>query len=273
MTATDLKLKVLAAAVALAVSGPAGAAISAGANGDLFFNLWNTQGTADTADDTSYTLDTGLSLNQFAGAGTNPSILPDAASPSTRYSIGLDSLGLSFVEGVDAANLFWNIAAVDTSGSRRVLTTGKDAPTGFTNLGLTNIAGGVDLYLAQVNGLQTHSSQDPGSSVADPINSPLAVASGSLWGTNFGGKLPGYDNSGSILQSLNFYLLSTNGTNATSAVLGARIEQFAFNPPMQWGFDPTTNSLVYAPVPEPGTWAMLAAGLLALGAVARRRLS
>jgi hypothetical protein len=273
MKAVDLKVKTLAAAAALALSAPASAAISAGANGDLFFNLWNTQGTDDVADDTSYTLDLGLTLNQFAQSSNNPSILPDAAGPNVRYSMTLDQTGLSFIEGVSAANLFWNIASVDVSGSRRVLTTGKDAPTGLTNLGLVNVAGAVETYLAQVNGLPSHTSQDAGSSLADPINSSLAVASGSLWGTDFGGRLSGYNNSGNIRERLNFYLLATNGTNINSAVLGARIEQYAYNPPMQWAFDPTSNSLVYAPVPEPGTWAMLAAGLLALGAVARRRLS
>jgi hypothetical protein len=273
MKAVDLKVKTLAAAVALALSAPATAAISAGANGDLFFNLWNTQGTDDVADDTSYTLDMGLTLNQFAQASNNPNILPDAAGPNARYEIGLDQTGLSFIQGVDSANLFWNIAGVDVSGSRRVLTTGTEAPTGVTNLGLVNIAGAVETYLAQVNGLPSHTSQDAGSSLADPINSSLAVASGGLWGTDFAGRLPGYNNSGNILEPLNFYLLATNGTNINSAVLGARVQQFEYNPPMQWAFDPTSNSLVYAPVPEPGTWAMLAAGLLVLGSVARRRLS
>jgi hypothetical protein len=273
MKAADLKLKTLAAVVALAVSTPTVAAISAGAAGDLFFNLWNTQGTDDVGDDTSFTLDLGLNLNQFTQSSTNPNILPEAAGPNVRYSIGLGQTGLSFIEGVDPARLFWNISAVDVSGSRRVLTTGRNAPSGVSNLGLVNIAGAVETYLAQVNALPTHTTLDAGSSVADPINSPLAVASGSLWGGDFGGRLPGYNNSGNILEPLNFYLLATNGTNINSAVLAARVQQFAYNPAMQWGFDPATGSLVYAPVPEPGTWVMLAAGLLALGGIARRRLA
>ncbi len=40
--------------------------------------------------------------------------------------------------------------------------------------------------------------------------------------------------------------------------------------PMNWTLQ-MDGDLVYAPVPEPSTYAMMAAGLLGLGLVARRR--
>jgi hypothetical protein len=41
--------------------------------------------------------------------------------------------------------------------------------------------------------------------------------------------------------------------------------------PITFTFDIATNQLVLAPVPEPGTYAMLLAGLAAVGFMARRR--
>jgi hypothetical protein len=57
------------------------------------------------------------------------------------------------------------------------------------------------------------------------------------------------------------------GVTLMAAVLPAQAAPITFT------FDIATNQLVLAPIPEPGTYAMLLAGLGVLGFMARRRQS
>jgi PEP-CTERM motif-containing protein len=263
----------LAAAIALAFAGHAAAAIDAGTggNGELFLSVWNTQGTDDTADDTSFTLDLGQRLSTWASAANPPSLDASKTAPGTLLSFNAAAL-LNFLSGTTSGDIFWNVSGLDSSGPRRALTTGKSAPT-LTNLTLTNAISNGQTYLAGANSLGTHGTDVNvnGSNTATAADG-TAFANSGVWGKDFGGRLTGFDNTGNLGDSLSFYLLSTTGTS-TSSQTGARVSQFASPAGIAATWKLTQDGLTYSvtAVPEPGTWAMLAAGLLAVGAIARRR--
>jgi len=261
----------LAAAIALAFAGPAAAAIDVGSggNGELFLSVWNTQGTIDVADDTSFTLDLGSPVNSWASAANPPVLDGSKTAIGTLLSFN-DAALLGYLSGTTAGNVFWNVSALDSNGPRRALTTGQTDPS-LTNLSLRDAITNGQTYLAGVNGLGTHGTQANGSNTATAADG-TAFANSGVWGKDFGGKLTGYDNTGNLGQSLNFYLLSTNGTN-TSSLAAARVAQYVSPAGIAGHWTLTANGLTYSvtAVPEPGTWAMLVAGVLAVGAIARRR--
>lgn len=267
-----LKLKLLAAALGFALAGGANAAItnSASGNGELFFTIWDTG--ADLVskdDDRAYVRDLGTlangslaggTLSDWASVATSPSatLNPNMLLPGTPgFNVAADANLTSFLVGSsDLSRLRWNIAATDSVSTDRFLTTAtgiasSEIPT-YTEFRV--FATRTDTYLAPVNaGLGSNESV-----VLTGTNASI-----SLWGSNVGGQAR-FNTAGSIGDSLNFFLLSEKATTGT--VTKATVQQFE-----QWTLG-NDGTLVYA-VPEPGTWAMLAAGLLMIGGIARRRLS
>lgn len=270
-----LQLKALVAALGIALAGGAHATItnSAGGNGELFFTIWDTGADlASNADDRAYVRDLGTltngslaggTLNNWTvGTGTNPAVLnPDMLLPATPgFSVSADASLASFLAGSsDLSRLRWNIAAADTSGTDRFLITADSisaAQTPTYTQFRGNWGGQADIYLAAVNPVL-------GSNESVILNG--AAASISLWGDNLGGRTA-FSTSAGLGGSLNYFLLSEKFASGYTTTL-ATVQQYE-----QWQLG-SDGTLVYAPVPEPGTWAMLAAGLLMVGGIARRRLS
>lgn len=251
--------KALIAAIAITAAGPASAVIatSATGNGELFFSVF------DSAGERSYTRDLGIYMNNF---------LPSNAPNS--LVIGADTLFSSWLAATapaNSANIIWNIHAVDSMGADRALTTTNSMPTGTavqTNTQFYNYGTTTDVYLGAVNALGTH----PGATATDyAVNGSNQAGPGdgvayfpNGISSNWSGQA-NFNTTAKIGESLNFYLMSQNGTLANNRVT---ISPFTGG---AWSLS-QTGTLVYA-VPEADTWAMFAGGLFALGAIARRRKS
>jgi hypothetical protein len=250
-----MKLKLIAAAAALALSGAANAAIDNGntGNGELFFTAWDGV--------TSYTFDLNTTINAFESAV--------AAGSGAYVSVTLDALFGSFIAGANLPNLVWNVVAGDNSGARRILSTFSTLP-GSTIGGpeARSTAGAVASFAQAVN---------VGIAAQGNGNSAVFAAGSAGYADNTTGVRFGNN----IATGLNFSNGGSIANNSYAAGLGfMRIDALqggtapsVYNPyaDVRAYFDYTTGTLTIAAVPEPETYAMLLAGLGLMGAIARRR--
>jgi len=272
-----------------AIAGP----VDRNGNGEVFLVIQN------TANQVSYSFDTGLGLEDFFANGNNPSFLQ-------TFNIGADPIFQQFVTQISSNSSLgqssWAVMAFDAvgntqPGNQRLLTTARQLATpeatnevlaSWTNanfsLGVTQVA--PRQWFAAVNQTGTHANPPP--LPLNPVNFDINGSSiNSALDTNPFGY---FGQTGGLTPTLqgNAPFLVTNPVTATSSspfyyftrsstsnLASARVLVSGFQDPDSgfrgtWYFDGQT--LVYA-VPEPSTYAMLGAGLLALGAWVRRRKS
>lgn len=278
-----MKKQLILALLGLAVAGGANAASIAGSatgSGNLFFTAYDDNGTTDTTDDRAYvrnlsSLVSGGSLSDWASVTTNPTatLAADKQAFGTIYSVAADAVLSSFLSGSTASsNIQWNIAALDSNGTDRILTTvngniSAGQTPNYTNF--RNWATTGDIYLAAVN---------PALAASNSAVLNGASASISKWGNNMGGRTS-FNTAAGLGGSLNMYLLSEKAASGSTTTL-ATVQQYTADgvEAMQWNL--STNGLltygaapVTAPVPEPETYAMLLAGLGLMAGISRRRLN
>lgn len=271
-----MKLKLIAAAAALAAAGTASAAIApyTSGNGELYLAV------QDPVTQVSFVLDLGINVDSFVANG-------EVLGASFSWSVAGNANWAAFLDLTTAANRNWSVLGGDSTGntspgSQRLYTTITNTGTRAaqetliettTNGNFSNGLGSTQAgnFFSAINATGTHV---PASDFSVNGSSVNAIAdSGASYFGEPGGTGPTLNggarwNSGNAIgASSNFFYVTRSGSATGGFVFG---DPFAVGDIYgEWAFNGET--LTYTLVPEPSTYATMALGLLAVGLFAYRR--
>lgn len=265
-----MKLKLLAAALALAAAGSANAAMdnSVSGNGSLFL------GVIDLTGQVSAAFDLGISMDSFLPGSTSYMSWDLSAA---NYGSAWTSFATA--AGVNLADAKYLIGAMDSFGSAA----GDDRylSTSVANMALAGSQpsnsqllqwAGVDLFVNASNALGTHPTEANGANfaTANDGNAYLSTANGFSNGKWKGSQSP-FVAWGDVNTALEFYSFATNSGSGLAKTTIVSYNDFAQDFYLNSATGTLTYGVLAAPVPEAETWAMLLAGLGMVGMIARRR--
>jgi hypothetical protein len=251
-----MKLKLIALAAMLA-AGSAQAAIDNGAsgNGELFFNIWDANG--------SYTRSLETTIDAFQTTL--------AAGGAIDLSWAADSTFTGYLASVaDTSLLKWNIMATDTSGARRLLTTYSlpEAATKNKNDVIRTAALNTQTFVTSVNGVLA------GADSVAVNNGSAAWAGKTVFKDSVGGYL-NFSNAGTLANDSYASGLGFMRIDAlASGVLASQYNEYLDGAVAVNAYLGADNTLhIAAAVPEASTYGMMLAGLGLVGFMARRRVA
>lgn len=250
----NIKLKgLVAAAVLTAAAIPAQAAVELGSTGSSSALLT----LVDFGANVSATFDLGLNYIDFAGGANTTAQTWDLTAGDYADA------WTSFNAAASAANVKWFFAATDNTGNgagaRSIVSTSNGVITNQSTTQLVTAISSVDSFQNGLNFLINHNTVANGASVstAAPQNAGWLSAAGKI------------NNSGSVVagafgDQLVLMQASTGANGLAAATQSIFSNDFTFSLA-------SNGTLVYAPIPEADTSAMLLAGLGLMGFIARRR--
>ena len=273
------QLKALAAALALAVTLPAHAAIDKAntGNGSLVLTLLDRVGTISATFDLGKNYsDFSVAPNVAANTGANGGFLTsnvDAAGTSFSWNLTQGDYAAawtSFLQVGTLANTQWGVLAGDNLGSlaggRGYITTAFTAGTAIKSSEVSTDTSNLDTYLTQVNTEGNHAA------VADGASSAISgsgYAGSAVFGPNGALSGKGPTTLGAVGSDVGVIQVSTVASSISPA------NQYTFANNAHFNLS-STGLLTYsttavAAVPEADTWAMMFMGLGLMGFIARRK--
>ncbi len=251
-----MKLKIIAAAVALVASAPSFAFISGSADGnpELFLSVWQQAGTGTGSVNRSFTFDTGITMADFqANAGTNL-FVNQIVSNSQEWT--------DFLAAGTGA-LQFSVATGDYTGDAILLQTFAGATAAVaTHQHLFDALDSLQGYTGANNATGTHTT----------------LANGSSFNTSGDAYYMGAGSGNATWNSSTAYNSVAVGTSAIFAQMvdgPVNTVNTVFAGKMYFGQQGSDYVLQYqvAAVPEPTGYALALAGFGIVGFVARRRKS
>lgn len=250
----NFKLKSLvAAAVLTAAAIPAQAAVDLGNTGSSSALLT----VVDFAANVSATFDLGLNHSDFAGGANTTAQTWNLAAGDYADAWS------SFSAAASAANVQWFVAATDNlgagAGARSIVSTSNGVISPISTTPLLTALNLIDSFQTGLNLANNHNSVANGAnfSTANTVDIGRYTSSGKI---NGAGSVVG----GAFGDQLALMQASTGANGLAAATQTIFSNDFTFSLA-------SNGTLVYAPIPEADTSAMLLAGLGLMGFIARRR--
>lgn len=278
------KMKLLAAVAAFGMSAAANAGFTVTGNSEFAFSAWDsTAGVGYTYDleDIGFNAIFGsdVRMNGFIGTSHTTSSLNtslvNAGATGVLFDLALPTFS-DFLSQANAANVSWNLVAIDTSGLKRIIQTVATTPTSALNnkqIGESVGTSSASAYFGAVDSKGTHASSEDGVAITVASDQTAYAGNAPTYGGNFGGK--GYANSGSLDDTLDMWVFGQTNQLASSTAAGkfGQLLDASGNAISAKVYlaDDGLYHLQISAVPEPETYAMLLAGLGLIGAAARRR--